>query len=283
VAVGTNAAIIVFREGLEAVLILASLLGSLKQGANRRFRTPIWWGASAAMLVTALTWLLLRSVLSALTRYGEVLEAIVSVVAIAVLLLITNWFFHKVYWTGWIANFHAHKKRLIGGEAGQIAGLVILGFTSIYREGFEVVLFLQALVLEAGVGVVLAGVGLGLLGTFLVGLIVFALQAKLPYKKMLVVTGAMISAVLVVMVGNTVHVLQVVGWLPIHPLSIINFPYWTGTWLGIYNTWEGVFLQLAAGVFVVGSYFLAEKQRDRKSHAPRAEAVASPELVTGDR
>ena len=76
-------------------------------------------------------WLLLRSVLSALTRYGEVLEAIVSVVAIAVLLLITNWFFHKVYWTGWIANFHAHKKRLIGGEAGQIAGLVILGFTSV--------------------------------------------------------------------------------------------------------------------------------------------------------
>ena len=274
VAVATNAAIIVFREGLEAVLILASLMGSLKQGDNRRLRRPLWWGAAAAFAATVLTWMLMRGVLASFARYGERLEAVVSLIAIGVLLLITNWFFHKVYWTGWMANFHAQKKRIIGGSAGLILGLVMLGFTSIYREGFETVLFLQALVLEAGSAVVLGGVALGLGGTLLIGFLVFALQAKLPHKKMLIVTGIMIGGVLLVMVGNTAHVLQIVGWLPIHPLRGLTLPYWTGLWFGLFATWEGIGLQAAAGTFVIGSYLLAERLQHRQQPAPQRRSVA---------
>ena len=188
----------------------------------------------AAVGATVLTWIIAQGILTSLARYGEALEAVVSLIAIGVLLIITNWFFHNVYWTGWIANFHSRKKRLIGGEKGQILGLALLGFTSIFREGFELVLFLQALVLELGVGAVLAGVAIGVAGTILVGVIVLLLQAKLPYKKMLVATGIMIGAVLLVMVGNTVHVLQLVGWLPLHGIQGLDIPYWTGLWFGLF-------------------------------------------------
>ncbi|MBV9787621.1 MAG: FTR1 family protein, partial [Chloroflexi bacterium] len=238
-AVATNAAIIVFREGLEAVLILASLMGSLKMGESRKLRRPLWWGALAALGASVLTWIFMRGVLQSFARYGERLEAVVSLIAIGVLLLITNWFFHKVYWTGWMANFHAQKKRIIGGQAGLYFGLIALGFSSIYREGFETVLFLQALVLEAGTAVVLGGVALGMAGVLLIGVLVFALQAKLPHKKMLIVTGVMIGGVLLVMVGNTAHVLQIVGWLTIHPIRWLTLPYWTGLWFGVFATWEG--------------------------------------------
>ena len=261
VAIASNAAVIVFREGLEAVLILASLFGSMKMGAQRTLRRPLWVGTVVALVVTVITWLLAQGLLTTLASYGERLEAVVSLIAIAVLLLITNWFFHDVYWTGWMANFHRQKKRIIGGEAGQFLGLVLLGFSSIYREGFETVLFLQALVLEAGTATVLGGVAVGLAGTLLIGLLVFVVQAKLPHKKMLTFTGILIGAVLLQMVGNTVHVLQVVGWLPIHPIDVLTqvLPYWTGLWLGVYATWEGLLLQVAAGAFTIGSYFLAEK------------------------
>lgn len=257
-AIFGNAAIIVFREGLEAVLILASLMGSMKVGESRRYRKPLWWGTALAFVGTVLTWLLARGVLVALARYGEKLEAVVSLIAIAVLLLITNWFFHKMYWNDWLANFHTRKRQLLSGEAGLFVGLVVLGFTSVYREGFETVLFLQALVLEAGTALVLGGVALGLLGTVLVGVIAFALQARLPYMKMLVATGIMIGGVLLMMVGTTVHVLQVIGWLPIHVISGLSLPVGLGTWLGIYPTWEGIGLQIAAAVFVIGSYYWAE-------------------------
>ncbi len=275
-SVASNAGLIVFREGMEAVLILASLLGSLKVGTARRLRAPIWWGAVVAIGASILTWLLFRSALQALAAYGERLEAVVSLVAVGVLLLIMNWFFHDVYWKGWMANFHHTKKQIISGNAGQWLGLAVLGFTSIYREGFETALFLQALVLSSDTLTVLLGVAAGAAGTLLLGLAVFGLQAKLPHKKMLIVTGVLIGAVLLQMVGGTVHSFQVVGWLPTHPIRGVEFPYWFGMWFGVYATWEGLALQLAAGVFTIGSYFLAEHLNRRELRAAMARHQASP-------
>jgi high-affinity iron transporter len=263
----SNAGIIVFREGLEAVVILASLMGSMKTGENRKYRRPMWWGAGLAMLATVITWMLAHGILVSLARYGEKLEAIVSLVAIAVLLLITNWFFHNTYWTDWIAAFQSKKKRLLTGETGLLVGLVSLGFTSVYREGFETVLFLQALVLDSGSAIVLTGVAAGLLATILVGIITFKIQTRLPYMNMLIITGVLIGGVLLIMVGKTVHVLQVVGWMSTSPIPGVSLPYWVGTWFGTYPTWEGVALQIVSGAFVIGSYYLAEAMRKRKLKA----------------
>lgn len=278
-AVATNAGVIVFREGLEAVLILAALMGSLRRENVRHLRRPMWWGAALAFVASIGTWLVLSGTLSLLARFGEKLEAVVSVVAIGVLLVIMNWFFHQVYWTDRMAAFQKHKHSLMGVPVGQQMaqwlGLAVLGFTSIYREGFETVLFLQSLVLQSGSAVVLSGTALGLLAVVGVGVLVFALQAKLPMKKLLVVTGGMICAVLFVMVGNTAHVLQLVGWLTVHPLEGVELPAWVSLWLGTYPTWEGLVLQVVAVVAVLGSYFLAEGLKDRKlrrvrpSPAPR--------------
>ncbi len=260
--VAGNAGIIVFREGLEAILILASLLASLRTVEERKFRRPIVMGAALALVAAGVTWWLANQLLMSMMQLGERLEAIVSLIAIAVLLLITNWFFHKVYWTGWMANFHTQKRRLLAGTfaiaVSQSVGLAILGFTSIYREGFESVLFLQSLVLEAGINVVLQGVAIGLIGVAVVGVITFTLQFKLPYKKMLVVTGVLIGFVLLMMVGNTVHVMQSVGWMSITPITGVYLPFWMGQWFGVFATWQGIGLQALAGAFVVGSYFWAE-------------------------
>lgn len=262
-----SAGILVFREGLEAVIIMASLMGSMKAGANRKYRRPMWLGGGLGLLATVATFFLARSVIAALEPYGEQLEAVVSIIAIGALLLVTNWFFHKAYWTDWIASMQTRKKRLFSGETGLILGLVSLGFATVYREGFETVLFLQALMLESGVLSVLGGVLAGLAATFLVGLITFKLNARVPYKQMLAVTGILIGGVLLVMVGKTVHVFQEIGWLPATLISLISLPYWLGTWFGTYSTWQGIIFQGAAAGFVIGSYYLALGRRKRKSKA----------------
>jgi high-affinity iron transporter len=151
----------------------------------------------------------------------------------------------------------------------------MLGFSSVFREGFETVLFLQALQLSAGTGVVLGGVALGLLLTGAVGAATFALERHLPYKRMLIVTGVLIALVLMVMVGNTVRVIQGVGWIPITPVDV-DLPLWMGTWLGVFPSWQTIGAQVAAFGFVIGSYFLAERMRKRgvtRSKPNRAKAV----------
>jgi high-affinity iron transporter len=171
-----------------------------------------------------------------------------------------------------MANFHKQKQTIIKGAAGQFVGLLVLGFTSVYREGFETALFLQALTLEAGPAIVLAGAAAGMVLVLAIGLAIFILQAKLPIMKMLVFTGVLIGFVLLVMVGNTVHIMQVVGWLPINPIRWLQLPYWMGVWFGTYPTIEGLGLQAFAAAFVIGSYFLAERLQKRGMAAPTASA-----------
>ena len=267
-AVISNSAIVVFREGLEAVLILAALMASMV-GANRKYRRPLLVGVAVAFVASALTWVVAQTVLGSLARYGEKLEAVVSVVAIGVLLLILNWFYHRVYWAEHLAGFHQRKQRLIRGTGvglvtAQTLGLAALGFSSVYREGFETVLFLQALTLEAGMLAVLPGVLLGLAATLAVGGLTILLERKLPHRKMLIVTGVLMTWVLVILVGKTVQTFQVVGWLPVAPIEGVQLPYWAGIWLGIYPTWQGVAAQVAAASFVVGSYLAAEHVRARR-------------------
>jgi high-affinity iron transporter len=274
-----NSAIIVFREGLEAVLIFAAVTASMV-GANRARRRPVVAGAATAFAAAVGTWFAVQALLAAAAPLGARLEAITGFIAIAVLLVVLNWFVHKVYWSEWIGRHHRRRRRLLASTgAGVTLGLVALGFTSVYREGFEVVLFLQNLQLKAGTGTVLEGVALGLVGTAAVGLVTLWLHHKLPYRRMLVLTGVLIGVVLVVMTGGTALTFQDLGWLPSHPTPF-TLPAWMGPWFEMYSSWETLACQLLAGLFVVGSYLLAQHVRvrrpQRRGEAPAVRSEAPP-------
>jgi high-affinity iron transporter len=272
-SVVADAAVIVFREGLEAVLILAAITASFV-GERRRLRRPVLIGALLGLGATAATYAIAQALVNALGDGGLRLQAITGVLAIAVLLLVTNWFFHRVYWSEWLGRFHRRRRALeridrLGLLSGQLAGLVLLGLTSVYREGFETVLFLQNLQVSAGGPATALGIAIGLTATFAVGFVTFKLERKLPYRKMLIATGVLIGLVLGVMVGTTVHTLQGLGWLGSTPTGF-GLPLWTGQWLGLYATWQGIAAQLLALLVVYGSYALARAlQARRYRRAPR--------------
>jgi high-affinity iron transporter len=262
-----NSAIIVFREGLEAVLIFAAVTASL-----RGLRRPVALGAGVAFAATVATWFLAQAILAQFSRYADQTQAVTGLIAIAVLLVVMNWFFHKVYWTRWIGKRNAQRKRVLAGGfvGGQVLGLVALGFSSVYREGFEVVLFLQNLQLQAGTWTVLEGVAIGLAGTAAVGVATFLLQQRLPYKRMLVVTGVLLGVVLVVMVGGSARTMQDVGWLTTTPIGV-RFPDWWARWFEVVPTWETLGAQVLAAAVVIGSYVAAERlqRRPRRASAPQ--------------
>lgn len=285
-----NSAIIVFREGLEAVLIFAAVTASFL-GAHRARCRPVVLGAALAFGATVLAWFLVQALLDVASPLGPRLEAITGFLAVVVLLVVLNWFVHKIYWSEWIGRHHRRRRRLLSAASSGAAvtfGLVALGFTSVFREGFEVVLFLQNLQLQQGTGVVLQGVGIGLAGTAVVGVLMFWLHRKLPYRRMLVATGVLVGVVLVVMIGGTAATFQDLGWLPRHATPF-EVPGWMGAWFEMYSTWEGLGIQLLAGLFVIGSYHLAEhlkvRRPQKRGETPAVRATAPPAagpLVTAD-
>ena len=182
------------------------------------------------------------------------LQAGTGLLAIIVLLVVMNWFFHKTYWTGWISLHNRKKQQLVGKavegkQAWRLAlGMALLGFTAFYREGFEVVLFLQSFRLRLGARPVLEGVLLGSAANLAVGVLTFAIHEHLPYRRMLVVTGVMLAVVLLVMVGEEAQEMQLAGWLPTTPLLKLRemIPSWAGLWFSLFPTVETLLAQLLA-------------------------------------
>jgi high-affinity iron transporter len=267
-------AVLVFREGLECILVLSAITASMV-GANRMHRRPIAMGAGLGFVATLITWFVAVGILSDLSSQVSALalQAGTGLLAVIVLLVVMNWFFHKVYWGGWISLHNRRKRELLeepnvcaGCRMRLVSGLGLLGFSSLYREGFEVVLFLQSYNLKMGGSVVLWGALLGLFFTALVAVLNFVAHQRLPYRKMLVLTGIMLGVVLMVMVGEQAQEMQLAHWIPTTPLpSLAKFiPDWMGLWFSVFPTAQTLIAQLIAAVAVVGSYFLAGRRSVQK-------------------
>src|ERR1700741_2216045 len=287
--------VLVFREGLECILVLAAITASMT-GAKRAHRKPIGVGAGVAFIATLITWFIAVGIVDSLSDNMRALDlqAATGLLAVVVLLIIMNWFFHKIYWGGWIRAHNRRRKHLLdNGHGSDIAkrsllwGLILLGFTSLYREGFEVVLFLQTYHLRFGGGVVLQGALLGIALSAIVAVLTFVLQQKLPYRRMLITTGILLGVVLLVMVGEQAQEMQLAHWIPTTRVDWLTnlIPAWMNLWFAVFPTRETISAQLIAAVLVIGSYYgarylggmpLSENaQPAREVRAPAKAAIPS--------
>src|SRR5437016_6088148 len=277
-------AVLVFREGLECILVLTAITASMT-GAKQARRRPVAVGAVIAFLATLITWCIAVGIMGQLTESVPALDlqAATGLLAVIVLLVIMNWFFHKIYWGGWIRSHNRRRKALLSnGAAAEISrarlrwGLILLGFTSLYREGFEVVLFLQSYNLRLGGGVVFKGALLGVMLSGLVAILTFVLQQRLPYRKMLITTGILLGVVLLVMVGEQAQEMQLAHWISTTEItSLKNYvPQWMGLWFAVFPTVETLVAQFIAAVLVIGSYYAARHFGGGESGGTALEAEA---------
>ncbi len=290
-AASVDIAVLVFREGLECILVISAITASMV-GDSRSYRRPIGLGAAAAFVATLITWWIVVAILDNLQGSLPALDvqAATGLLAIIVLLVVMNWFFHKFYWSGWI-SLHTKKKRELMKGAGRgesrarVAwGLAMLGFSSLYREGFEVVLFLQNYRLKLGGGAVLNGVVLGLVFASIVAVLAFVAHRKLPYKRMLILTGALLGLVLLVMVGEQAQEMQLAHWISTTPIPVLEHVIkpWMGLWFSLFPTVETLVAQAIAAALVLGSYAFVQLQLARQRSAATAQDKAAIVLQPRD-
>ncbi len=261
--------VLVFREGLECVLVLSAITASMVR-SGEPYQRPVAAGVGVGFVATMITWFVAVYIVDDLTQSVNALyvQAGTGLLAVIVLIIVMNWFFHKVYWTGWISLHNKRKRELVEDAKSNsstkrkwLLGMAMLGFTSFYREGVEVVLFLQTYRLKLGGKPVLLGVVIGLILTVIVAVFTFLAHRKLPYKKMLVVTGMLLGVVLLVMVGEQAQEMQLAHWLPTTVIPVLEnrIPAWMGLWFSVFPTVESLAAQVIAAAVVIGSYVVARK------------------------
>lgn len=243
-----SALLILLREGLEAILVVASMALYLRRTERPCGLRYLHFGWFAALVVGVLTWLGIKSVINLSGAQREVIEGVAAMLAAFVLLYVGIWMHSQGRTMRWQSFLKERLGRTL--SAGALWGIAGLSFVAVYREILEIALFYEALWLQSAqttpliLGATTAGLGLSLLGWLVV-----RMGARLPLRQFFQINGALMFGLSVVFTGKGVGALQEAGWMT---TTFVKFP--KVDWLGLYPTVQSLGLQLA--VVAVGAVWL---------------------------
>ena len=244
--------VIILREGLEAILVLAGMAAFLRRTGREGGLRYLHGGWIAAITLGVVTWWVATALIEVSGAQREVAEGVTALVASAMLLYVGFWLHSRVSGQRWNAFIKDQVSGALG--KGTLWGLTAISFLAVYREVFETVLFYQALIAQGGAVPVLAGFGIGCI--LLVGMAVLIIRysAKLPLGLFFGASSILLAAMAVIFAGQGVAALQAAGRLPADPVNGPTLPL-----LGIYPNAQGLALQLLLIVFIVGAYLYTNR------------------------
>lgn len=258
---------IIFREGLESALIIGAILTYLEASRNERFKKHVYYGIAIAVSATAVTWFIAQYIIELSGVNRELIEAIAGISAVAVLFWVSFWVLNKVETKKWIEFVKAKVWKAT--TTGSVLVFVMLSFFTIYREGFETVLFYQAMLSFAKYMelYVIAGLALGIAMIVGVVFLVRKLGKKLPLRVLFGLTMGIGAYMSIAFMGNTIRSFQEAGYIPTtHMIGIIpRFDINLAKMTGIHPTLETTVAQIVLlSIYLVGSFYILVLQPKRK-------------------
>ena len=236
--------LIIFREGLEAILVIGAVVAFLLKTGHRERLKSIWIGVGAALVASAVTAVILKTLLSAMPATREVIEGITMLIAVAVLFSVSYWLISKVEAAKW--QQFIREKVTAALEHGGGRALAFVAFLAVYREGAETALFYQALFNE-GTRVLLP-ISFGMIAGAVVLAVIFTMfyrfGVRIPLRQLFGVTSVLLYYMAFVFMGKGMRELQEGNVLSI--TIIPGFPH--VELLGLYPTVETLLAQLVLAV-----------------------------------
>jgi high-affinity iron transporter len=225
---------IIVREGFETILILSALITFLVKSRNEKKVKIIYLGAFLGIVASFLTAYIIHEIFNISSANQEIMEGAIMLLAAAMLFYISYWLISKI---------GAEKfQKFVSGKlqeavkTGSVATLATLAFLSVYREGFETVLFYEALYTYSGdaTGNILPGFLVGCVFLFGVFYLINKMGAKIPINWFFGFTSIFLYFMSFVFTGKGLHALQVGGGIPLTAIDFVPEIHW----MGIYPTLE---------------------------------------------
>jgi len=254
-----DAAAIILREGLEALLVIVALLAFLRRSGNNDKRGWIWLGGALGVLASIITAVLLQALFTRVSagQNREVIEGVTGLVAAALLFYVAYWLHSKANLHIWQRYINTRTSQALA--RGSMVGLALLAFLAVFREGAETTVFYLGMAPSIALRDLLLGLGLGVGMLSVAAVLMLIVGVRLPLRPFFQIAGLLVYYLGFKFVGTGIHALQVAGVLPSSGIPALP----TVPFFGSYPTWETTLPQLA---LLLGALlaFLYLRARDRR-------------------
>ncbi|MFP3392925.1 FTR1 family protein [Brevibacillus sp. SIMBA_040] len=255
-----DAGLILFREGLEAILIIVSLLTFLNKSGNAHKRKWIWSGAAVGIVASAILAVVLSIVFSNLSTGSsrETIEGVTGLIAVLFMITIGAWLHRKSNLQAW----NRFVEQSIGASLakGALWSLSFTAFLAVVREGAETIIFYMGMAATISMTDLLVGIVGALVVLAVIGYAIIRLSTRIPVRPFFLVAGLLLYYMAFKFVGVSVHALQVTGHLSAHSSDfLVHIPT-----LGIYANWETTVPQIIVLAIVIFNFFFTTRKKTVK-------------------
>lgn len=255
-----QAFIILLREGLEAILVVAAVIAYLAKQGYKRMLKYIYLGVVGGLIASAIMAALLTFIFKAAGSHQEVFEGVTALIAMVMLLYTSNWMLSKTDHEAWSAYVDEKTKQSISN--GSVMSLAILSFLAVFREGAETVIFYEALLamdtaenhIPVWWGALAATIAL-----VVIFLIIRFTSVKIPYKQFFNVMSILVSVLVVIFAGSGLH--ELIEADVFDGIYMASWP--TNDFLGLYPYVQTVVFQIVMAIIVIALYIVSTIRRKR--------------------
>ena len=239
---------IYLREGFEAALLVGALLAGLVRLGRPDARRYIHLGWILALVAGVATWWIANRLLSVTVQRQELLEAVISLLAAAVLFSISFWMISKVEARRWMAYLRRRLEQTLSRRS--VITLASVSFLAVYREAAETVLFTQALLLDAphAAREVWLGALVGVLATIVLAVVMNRTAVRLPIPAFFAISGALLCVLAISFAGAGLYELVSAGYVTPRPVAFPEVP-----WLGVHPDLTPLLAQAAILCVILGA------------------------------
>ena len=274
-----QAFLILIREGLEALLVVAAVIAYLVKSGNKRFTKWIYLGVVAGLAGSGLVAVLFTFLFGGSGPIQEISEGVCALIATLMLLWTSNWMLNKSSVEAWNNYIRNKTEAAVAGaqskvESGQglglgmIASLAMLSFLAVFREGAETVIFYESIYSMSQDA---HGMWVGGLAAAAVLIVIFLIlrftSVKIPINPFFLITSIVMAALVVIFAGGGIHAL-IEGDL-IEGTYLSTVP--TNDWIGLYPYVETITAQVIAAIAVVVLFVVGFIKKHRMKLAAQAE------------
>ena len=253
-----DAMFILLREGVEALLIVLALVSSLKAANQKKGLRWVYAGAAAGIFASVVIAFALQALFPAVSSgtNREILEGFVGIFAVIMMIGIGFWLHSKSSLKSW--QDYIDRKMDIVLSTGSFVSMFVLSFLAVFREGAETILFYVGILPLISLQNLIIGIVSAILILIVIALVLIYASSKIKIHQVFFVLTWTIYFLAFKMLGTSIHMLQVVGILPLHVVHFIP----TMEILGIYANMEVFISQLILIVIIVIAT-LIKKRKDK--------------------